>query len=60
MADPENQTVAIELERRVLPELLHALHDRRLTQTNGTCDMAALDRAYESVRAHVEGGSNGE
>lgn len=52
--------VTIQFERAILPQLLHGLHSRRMTQSHNSCDMAALDRAMEAVNAAIEESNDGE
>jgi hypothetical protein len=51
--------VTIRFERAALREVKMALHKHRLVKTSTSCDMAALDRAYEAVRAAEEGDHGG-
>ncbi|MDP2374269.1 hypothetical protein [Reyranella sp.] len=55
-----DEVVTISFERAILPQLLHGLHSRRMTQSRSTCDLAALDRAMEAVKAAIEGETDGE
>jgi hypothetical protein len=53
--------VTITFERRVLPELVHGLHSRLMTQSNGQTNMAALRAAMDAVKAAIaEGETDGE
>lgn len=53
--------VTITFERKVLPELVHGLHSRLMTQSNGQNNMRALQTAMDAVKAAIkEGETDGE
>lgn len=53
----DTEKVTVEIERAVVPEIVHALHRHRLSEPS-SCDKAALGRAMGALRrvAGIEGG----